>query len=339
MDLGALHSAGNFCIPAAMRHDGTESAAHAPEKLTIAASDGFALAGVRWLPKGAPRAILQLSHGMSEYAARYAPFATACAAAGIAVYGHDHRGHGGSVDANTPLGHYADADGFAKVVGDLLSVNSFARAKHAGVPVFFFGHSMGSFIGRRFLIDHASAVDGAILSATGWRLGIGNRVLKKVAQRDAKNNGPRAPSPRMHKLVFGTFNLRFRPARTPFDWLSREPSAVDAYIADPLCGFDCSGQLWADLMAGVYAVEKDENDAARLSPKLPLMLLAGTHDPVSMGGFGHGQLADRYKKAGNSHVTDKRYEEGRHELLNDTNRAEVTKDILGWLSERIGAKA
>ena len=311
-----------------------KAGARPPEKVTIAAADGFPLAGVKWLPASdhAPRAVVQLSHGMSEYAARYAPFATACADAGVAVYGHDHRGHGGSVDESTPRGHYADRDGWAKVTVDVLTVNTFVKQQHPGVPVILFGHSMGSFIARRFLLDHASTLDGAILSATGWRLGEGNRVLEQVAKREARKNGPRAPSPRMHKLVFGSFNLRFRPARTSFDWLSRDAEQVEAYLNDTLCGFDCSGQLWADLMGGCFAVERDENEPGRLSSTLPVLLVVGSHDPVSMGGFGHGQLGERYAAAGNTNVTDLRYPGGRHELLNETNRAYVMRDLLDWVS-------
>jgi alpha-beta hydrolase superfamily lysophospholipase len=297
------------------------------------AEDGFRLSARRWVPK-APRAILQLSHGIMEHASRYAPFAAACAAAGIAVYAHDHRGHGGSIDEGTPLGFFAAEAGWAKVVGDLFSMHEHARAEHPGVPVFFFGHSMGACLGRAHLLAHGGEVVGAVLSATSWRAGPLNHGLRLVAQRESRKHGPRAPSPRMSNMVFGTFNLRFRPARTDFDWLSRDTTKVDAYIADPLCGFPCSGQLWADFLGGLSQVEKAENDPSRLSPVLALLLVVGSHDPVSMWGLGHKQLAKRYRAAGNVDIDDRRYPEARHELINETNRNEVWNDIIGWIQKR-----
>jgi len=309
---------------------------HAPtapmERFDLAAEDGFRLSAMRWVPKR-PRAILQLSHGMAEYAARYAPFAAACAAAGIAVYAHDHRGHGGSIDEATPLGFFAAEDGWAKVVNDLHTMHEHARAEHPNVPLFFFGHSMGSFLGRAYLLAHKGEVSGAILSATGWRAGPLNHVLRMVAQRESRKHGPRTPSPRMSNLVFGTFNLRFRPARTEFDWLSRDTTTVDRYIADPLCGFPCTGQLWADLFAGLSDVERAESDPSRLARAVPLLLVVGSHDPVSMGGLGHAQLAKCYRAAGNVDVDDRRYPEARHELINETNRNQVWSDIVGWIRE------
>ena len=304
-----------------------------PERFRVTADDGFGLSVLRWVPRK-PRAILQIAHGMSEHAARYAPFAEACAAAGIAVYAHDHRGHGDSIDPATPQGFFAPRDGWAKVVADVHTIHYSARDAYPGLPLFFLGHSMGSVIGRAYLLAHGGDVHGAILSATSWRGGPLNRALRLAALRECRKNGPSAPSPRMAGLVFGSFNLRFRPARTEYDWLSRDREVVDAYIADPRCGFACSGQLWADLFGGLSAIEVAEGEGSRVCRRLPLLLLAGSHDPVSMGGLGHEQLAKRYRAAGNEEVEDRRYPAGRHELLNETNRAEVWDDILRWIEAR-----
>jgi alpha-beta hydrolase superfamily lysophospholipase len=309
------------------------------ERQTVAAEDGFALATVRWMPVGAPRAVLHIVHGMAEYAARYAAFAEACTAMGIAVYAHDQRGHGGSIGATTPRGHYADQDGWAKVVGDVEQVQRRIRAQHPAVPIFLLGHSMGSFVVRAFVLDHPDAVDGVIISATGWRTGPLGSLLRWFARRVVRRYGARTPSPFMTRLVFGTFNLRFRPARTAFDWLSRDPAQVDLYIADPQCGFDCSGQLWDDMLSGVRAIEEAEDDPARLSRTLPFLFIAGTHDPTSRGGLGNRQVIQRYAAARNPNVTDKCYLDGRHELLNEENRAEVTRDILQWIDTALARRA
>ena len=309
------------------------------ERQTLTAEDGFELAMVRWLPSGTPRAVLQISHGMAEYASRYAPFAEACTAAGIAVYAHDHRGHGGSIDVTTPRGHYADQDGWAKVVADLDDVHHRIRANHPNVPVFLLGHSMGSFIARAFLVRNPDALAGAIISATGWRTGPLGAAMRFFARREVRKHGAREPSALMAKLVFGTFNLQFAPTRTKFDWLSRDPEQVDLYVHDPMCGYDCSGKLWDDMLTGVAALEKDEDEPARLSKTLPLLCVAGTKDPTSMGGLGTGQVAKRYIAAGNPNVTDKRYPGARHELVNETNRTEVWSDLIQWIEAQLPARS
>ncbi len=308
------------------------------ERFTLAAGDGFQIAAARWLPGGPPRAVLQLCHGMSEHVARYAPLAEACAAAGIAVYGHDHRGHGASVDEDTPLGHFADQDGWETVLSDVQLVHESARGSHPSTPVFLLGHSMGAFIARTYLLRDAGTLAGAIISAPGWRMGPLAAGLERIAKREARKRGARTPSPLMTRLVFGSFNIQFMPARTRFDWLSRDPDAVDAYVADPLCGFDCSGRLWADLLAAARSLEIAEDDRDRLSSATPLMIFAGSRDPVSMGGLGSCQLAARYRAAGNPDVTVARYRGARHEVLNETIRAESFGDILGWLNRQIDAR-
>lgn len=309
------------------------------ERETVTAEDGFQVATLRWLPAGAPRAVLQIAHGMAEHASRYAPFAEACAAAGIAVYAHDHRGHGGSIAETAPRGHFADRDGWDKVLGDLERVHRRVRTVHPDAPIFLFGHSMGSFIARAFLLRSGDALAGAIISATGWRTGPLGVALRWCARREVRKHGARTPSRLMTKLVFGTFNIQFAPTRTGFDWLSRDPVEVDRYVADPLCGFDCTGKLWEDLLDGVYALEREEDEGARLSPTLPLLFIAGSRDPTSIGGIGNRQVAERYRRAGNPTVAEKRYPGARHELLNETNRDEVWRDLLQWIDAQLAARA
>lgn len=306
------------------------------ERFTLAAEDGFTIAAVRWLPSGPVRAVLQVCHGMAEHVTRYEPLAQACIATGIAVYGHDHRGHGASVDENTPLGHFGDQDGWGNVLGDLRVVQRWVRDRHPQASVFMFGHSMGSFVVRSYLLDHADTLAAAIISATGWRMGPLADGLAWVARREAARRGVRTPSRLMTKLVFGSFNIQFGRTRTGFDWLSRDPAQVDAYVADRLCGFDCSGTSWNGMLTGMRALERGEKDSRRLSGRLPLLLVAGSRDPVSMGGRGNSQLASCYRAAGNRHVTVKRYPGARHELLNETIRAEFLADTLHWMDRQIG---
>lgn len=298
------------------------------QTFTLQASDDSSIHGQCWLPVGNPRGVVVISHGMSEYAARYAPLADKLAAAGYAVYAHDHRGHG----RHSPLpGWFAASGGWEQVVDDLRCVVDYARGQHA-CPLVLYGHSMGSFVARSFLLRYGQRLDGLVLSATGYRQRLLARLMRQVARLAGWLKGPARPSPFMTALVFGSFNLGFMPTRTRLDWLSRDPAAVDAYIADPLCGQFPTPQLWQDLFGGIVAMEAGEADGKALPKTCPVWLQAGSRDPVSLGKFGLGQLAARYRRAGLRDVTVTVYPGGRHEMHHETNRAEFEADLLAWLN-------
>jgi alpha-beta hydrolase superfamily lysophospholipase len=184
---------------------------------------------------------------------------------------------------------------------------------------------------RAYTLRAGVRLDGLVLSAPGFRQALLARILGALARRLSHQD---QPSRLMGRLVFGSFNLRFLPARTPFDWLSAAPEAVDRYQRDPLCGFDCTPALWADLLGGIVALEAGEAEGAALPTGLRVLAMAGTHDPVSLGGLGCTQLARRYRAAGVEDVTSRRYPHGRHELLNDLEASTVTADLLHWIDER-----
>jgi len=297
-------------------------------EFAFAADDGVRLAGLCWMPETAPRGVVQIIHGMSEHARRYAGFAERLAREGCAVYAIDQRGFGASALGH--LGHFADADGWNRVLADQRQLAQRLRGDHPGVPLFLFGHSMGSFIARAFLLRDGDLLAGLILSATGFRQARLARLLRWVASRQ---RAQKVPSRLMSRLVFGSFNLRFLPARTPFDWLTRDPAEVDAYIDSPWCGGECSPRLWQDLLSGIIELESAE-DAGDGLPDIPVLQVAGTRDPVSLGGLGHKQLAQRYRRAGMHDLTTRLYPGGRHEMLNETNREEVFGDVVGWITEK-----
>lgn len=305
-----------------------------PEHLTVSAADGKAIAARRWIPAATPRAVVQIAHGMAEHGMRYHDFAAFLAARGFAVYAHDHRGHGDTAEPGK-LGHFADADGWPLVVSDLEAVRQRVVADFPAAPIFVLGHSMGSFVVRAWLLDHPDAAAGAILSATGFEQRSLARLLARVAAWDGRRRGFAHPSRLMEKLVFGSFNLQFFPARTPFAWLSRDPAVAPAYLDDPRCGFACTPRLWMDLFGAIADMETREQARPRLPPSLAVLLVAGSRDPVSMGGKGVRQLGRRYRDTGLTDVTVGVYRGGRHELLNETNRAEVFADVARWMEERL----
>jgi len=276
---------------------------------------------------------------MAEHGARYERLATALTDAGIAVYALDLPGHGRTAGEGEH-GHFADRDGWRialeaidAVQRELVEQMRRPNDKRA-VPIFILGHSMGSFLVQHYLVDHGGQLSGAILSATTGDLGLFRPIALTLMRIEALIQGRRHRSKLANALSFEQFNKKFKPTRTEFDWLSRDPAEVDKYVADPNCGFLCSCGLWIDLLSAGAKL----SDAARLSriPKqLPILLIAGSVDPVCNGAAGPKALEQAYRGAGLKDVTVSIYEGGRHELLNDTCRDEVTAEIREWLGTHL----
>lgn len=285
-----------------------------------------------WLPVISPRAVVVLSHGMAEHSGRYDRLGAALTGAGFALYAHDQRGHGRTA-AHGVLGHYADEDGWNKAVGDLAVVQACAAQRHGGVPVFVLGHSMGSYIAQAYLLHHSASVQGAVLSGSNFQPVSLYRSAAVVARMERWRQGPTGRSALIEFLSFGSFNNKFKPVRTSFDWLSRDPQEVDKYVADPLCGFRCTNQFWLDMLGGLQQISKTSN-LAQIDKRLPILIMGGECDPVSEGKR-LKDLADALTGTDHQHVTLKIYPQARHEILNETNREEVTRDLLAWLEEAL----
>lgn len=303
--------------------------------LTLTAPDGAPIHVHVWLPPEEPRAIVQIAHGMAEHGGRYARLAAALSERGIGVYANDHRGHGRSVPPGEALGHMGE-DGFESAVRVVRQLERHIAAEHPRAKRILFGHSMGSFMVQRFVCQHPEAVHAVVLSGSNGKpppIAAAGRV---VARLERLRVGPKGTSPILKALSFDDFNKKFRPNRTDFDWLSRDPAQVDAYVADPLCGFSVTTQTWVDFLDALGPLT--ERDRIACIPKdLPLYVLAGRRDPVGDFGRGVERLVDAYRAVGLRDVELKLYPEGRHEMLNETNRDEVTRDLLDWV-ERTLAK-
>ncbi|HZO94926.1 MAG TPA: alpha/beta hydrolase [Candidatus Baltobacteraceae bacterium] len=298
------------------------------DSFTVPAGEGTVFV-YRWLPDGDAKAIVVVAHGMAEHAGRYARFAHALTDAGYAVYAPDHRGHGRSVRDERELG-IAGPDGWNGMVRDLERVVETARAEHSQRPSFAFGHSMGSTLVQRYIELHGELLAGAILSGT-YASVAGLPLLSMIAGALARGAGARKPSPLLKK-VFADFNKPFA-GETDFAWLSRDADEVRKYVGDPRCGFAVSNGFVAD-MARFYRDVWDPANEAKIPHELPILIFSGEHDVVGKVMAEPNALAARYRANGLTDVTVKGYREARHETLNETNRDEVTQDVLAWLDAR-----
>jgi len=300
------------------------------ERLTLDAGDGHDIHVQFWSPADDAKGIIQIIHGLGEHGNRYARFAAAAVSRGFVVAVHDHRGHG--EHRETP-GFFAAKNGWQLLVSDSLIVHEFLAKRFAGLPVTLLGHSMGSFVAQDFAMHHGGRLDALLLSASTWAPRVETLSGNLLARIECWRLGVHRHSPILAKLGFGNFNKPFAPARTEFDWLSRDPDEVDAYIADPLCGGPFTAGLWRDLTGGLLKIAR-ENNVSRIPLELPILISGGEQDPVG-GELGMGKLALHYAQTGHGHLSVKIYKGGRHEMLNETNRDQVTADWLNWIEEHI----
>ncbi|NOY94227.1 MAG: alpha/beta hydrolase [Deltaproteobacteria bacterium] len=296
-------------------------------------ADGLPLAVYHFEPEDEPRGLLTIAHGMGEHAQRYRRLGERFTAAGWSVLAHDQRGHGKSLVPGAPLGHMGDEDSWRKAVDDLLGLIKHQAAEHPGLPQLLLGHSMGSFMVQQAIYEEPGCVDGVVLSASNGKPPLLAQAGRALARAERVRLGRRRPSALLNKMSFGKFNDSFEPARTPFDWLSRDEAEVDAYIEDPLCGFDISVQSWVDMLDALGQLARVSNQR-RIPRDQPLFIFAGSRDPVGDFGAGVQRLAGSYRSAGLEAVELKLYEGGRHEMLNETNRDEVMDDVLAF-AERV----
>ena len=290
----------------------------------------------RWLPDDGvdPKAVVQIAHGMAEHSKRYERFAAALVEAGYSVYANDHRGHGETAGSLENVGYFADENGWARVVGDMLSLTKIIRKENPSIPVFLFGHSMGSLLSRSYILSHAAEIKGVVISGTGGDPGLIGKIGMLVVKFEIWRKGKKYRSPILRKMSFGDFNKSFEPNRTEFDWLSRDEAEVDKYVEDPYCGGMFTAGFFHDLLTLIGEVN-DPGNIKNVPSDLPIYIFSGDKDPVGKDTRGVRQVYEAFKKAGVSDVELKFYEGGRHEMLNETNREEVHRDVIEWVDKHL----
>lgn len=284
------------------------------ERYTIQAGDGEPIHVIAWTGPEV-KGMVQIVHGMAEHSARYTHVAHALVAAGYGVVASEHRGHGQAALDDGTLGDFGPR-GFQGLVDDMAVVTRHARACHPGVPMLMLAHSMGSMAAQVYLLEHGALLDGCALSGT--------TALELL-------------DPRVSGWTVESANATVPDARTPVDWLSRDPAVPAAYVADPLCGF----ALTLPSLFSIFDTGNRTADPARLArmrKDLPLLLFSGDHDPVNGMLAWFDPLVRRLRDAGVRDVSTHVYGGARHEVLNETNRAEVIANLVAWCDRVVTAK-
>lgn len=300
----------------------------------MTSAGGGKLRVLRWLPSGEPIAAVQLVHGIAEHAERYAPLAELLAEKGYLVAAADHMGHGGSITEAHPMG--CISGGWDAMTADVSALTATLRKQAPALPLFLLGHSMGSFLARTCLYTHPDAgYAGCILSGTAWQP---RPVLKSgmaLAKGEISRHGEHTPSPSLKNLMFGAYLRGLRDVRSPNDWISTLRETVEAYDADPLCGFAPSAGLDYAMLEGLLRNQSRKNLAA-MPKDVPVFFLSGSLDPVGNRGRGVKKSVRAFRKAGLRDVELKLYPGARHEVLNDFCRNAFCEDVLAWLEKHRG---
>lgn len=300
------------------------------EEITYPSSDGInTVHAYIWAPQH-PRAIIQLAHGMCEYIERYDEWARRFAAEGIIFCGNDHLGHGRTAKTNADLGYTAPRGGADLIVEDLHQMSLLIRQKYPELPLFLYGHSMGSFAARVYLSKYAHLLSGALISGTAGK-GAPTGIALRLTHAIAKTKGERHRSAFITSLAFGSYNKRFKKENCLHAWLTRDRAVRDKYANDPFCRFVFTTTGYDTLFTLLGTVSK--KDWAQQVPKdLPILLFAGDMDPVGSYGKGVKEVHERLLAA-ECNSTLKLYVGGRHEMHNETNKDEVFADILDFLAK------
>lgn len=304
-------------------------------ELQLPSNDGIhQLHVVVWEPSGDVKAILQISHGMVEFIERYDAFAKFLNEKGVLVIGNDQLGHGHTAGRDEDLGYFCKENKSATVVKDLHTVTEYAKKQYPNVPYFLFGHSMGSFMARRYLMTYGTELTGAVICGTGKQASVTLAVGKLICAIIKLFKGERFRSDFINQASFGTYNERFKPIRTKNDWLTKDTEIVDWYNQHKFCTFNFTINGYQTLFEVLTFIQKKEN-VEKIPKKLSIYMIAGEEDPVGNYGAGVRSVYETYQAVGIQDIDIKLYPTDRHEILNETDRETVYQDVWDWLAPRI----
>jgi len=301
----------------------------------FAGYNGTNLPAYLWLPDGEVKAILQITHGMTEHMGRYEALAEYLIPQGIAVAGFDLRGHGKN-PGNPEVASFGEG-GWTASIEDMRLFYELLEQRFPGVPHYMLGFSLGSFLLREYLTKYPNEgeIAGAIIMGTGHQPGWLLSIMMGIVKGQIKKAGFDKTTDLVRQLSFGTYNQKFKPNRTATDWLCADETELNKYLADPLVRKDISAGLFWELLGSMKrtgsAFEYDGWDTS-----LPILLVSGQDDPVGDAGKGVQVLYNRMKKTGMENVMIKLFSGARHDLLHEeANGAETVRHcIADWLASQ-----
>lgn len=288
-----------------------------------------------WTDDGvAPRGVVQIVHGIVEHLGRYDEFARFLASHGFIVAAEDHLGHGLTAASPENYGYFSDSDGWFRIVRDMKTLRD--RAAEPGLPYFILGHSMGSFLTRTYLIEYPDdGLAGALISGTAQQpLFTVKAGLALISLLKHGKEGLHRRSDFINGVCFGAYNSKFKPNRTPCDWVCSDEAVVDAKLRDPAANFVPALGGFRDMLHGIEYMERKDN-LSKMNKALPVFFFSGDHDPVGDMGRGATAAYQSFLSAGCTDVSFRLYPGGRHEMLNEVNRDEVWLDVLNWIESKM----
>jgi alpha-beta hydrolase superfamily lysophospholipase len=302
------------------------------EEFTLKSEDGTQVFVYSWFPEPGTKikGVLQIAHGMAEYAGRYHDFAKYLTACGYAVFANDHRGHGKTAGNITETGFISHTNSWRAILKDMFILNSHIHNKYPDNRIVLMGHSMGSFYARAYLEMYPETINALILSGTAWHPALLLYFGLLIAKLQCSFKGLKNRSNLLDSISFGAFNKKFEPVKTPFDWLSRDNHVCARYTADPYCGFVCTSSFFRELFRLLKFVH-GRKLYAKVDKKLPVLIFSGSMDPVGNFTKGPKTMYAFLKNKGFTDLSLNIYSEGRHEMLNEINRKEVYKDVMNWM--------
>lgn len=300
---------------------------------TFKTHDEEEISAYKWSPDEAPKAVLVVIHGLADHAGRYQELAEHATKKGYVVYAPDLRGHGKTAGAASRLG-IIDNDGWNSILNDLQILSTQIQSDFPNLPFFLFGHSLGSEIAQDYIIRWGSKLKAVVLSAPQSQQPLYILLFgEMLGKGEIKKLGPLAPSPTFKKLSWEKFNKPFTPVETDYDWISTDSKEVKKYIDDPYCGWVPSTMFATEIIRGFKRISKKSNRES-IPNTLPIFVLCGTQDSSNNFGKNVKNLVKKYKGLGKQ-IECKYYLEKRHDLLHETNREEVTEDIIQWFESHL----
>lgn len=302
------------------------------EEFSFISCTGKKIYAVKWINKEQKqyKGVVQLVHGMQEHIGRYDEFAKVLVDCGYIVVGHDHLGHGNTVQNDDEWGYFDKKDGWQKLVEDIHILQNKIKKEYSDIPYIIMGHSMGSLLVRTYVTKYKDDLSGIIISGTsGQKAGliIGQLLTKLIILF----RGSKYKSKLLEYLITGSFNKKFKPNRTKADWTTRDYEQVDKYQTDTKCGRNFTAMAYLDLLKGTYYLSKQKNIIN--TPNIPILIFSGDKDPVGGNSKGVIRVYNMLKKAGKEKVRIRLFKDGRHEMLNEINKEEVYYFILDWLDK------